>query len=50
MIKMKSQALKQKSYIILVTNIYKKHLIHNDIQYIIRQTMPISKTQSLTPF
>ncbi len=46
---MNSQALKQKCYIILATNTYKKHLIHNDIQYIIRQTMSTSKTQSLTP-
>jgi hypothetical protein len=29
---------------------YFKNPIRTDIQYIIRQTMPTSKTQNLTPF
>jgi hypothetical protein len=35
---------------ILTTNIYKKNPICHDILYIIRETMPINKTQILAPF
>ncbi len=50
MIDIHSKTSKQKCYIIVATNTYKKRPIHNDIKYMIRQTMSISKTQCLTPF
>ncbi len=34
----------------MTTNIYKRKLIRNNIQYFIRQTISINKTQNLTPF
>jgi MarR-like DNA-binding transcriptional regulator SgrR of sgrS sRNA len=49
-LKMNSKKLKLKSYTIIATDSYFKILIHSDIQYIIKQIMPISKTQNLTPF
>jgi hypothetical protein len=34
----------------MATNIYKKSSIQNDIQYLIKQIVSISKIQILTPF
>jgi len=50
MIDIHSKPSKQKCYIVDVTNTYKKGPIHNDIKYIIKQTMSTSKTQGLAPF
>ncbi len=50
MIDIHSKTSKQKCYIIVVTNTYKKGPICNDIKYIIRQIMSTSKIQCLTPF
>ncbi len=50
MIDIHSKTSKQKCYIIVPTNTYKKGPISNDIKYIIRQTMFTSKTQCLAPF
>jgi ATP-dependent exoDNAse (exonuclease V) alpha subunit len=50
MINIHSKTSKQKCYIIVATNTYKKGSICNDIKYIIRQTMSTSKTQCLAPF
>ncbi len=50
MIDIHSKTSKQKCYIIVVTNTYKKGPIRNDIKYIIRQKMSTSKTQCLAPF
>jgi hypothetical protein len=50
MIDIHSKKSKEKCYIIVTTNTYKKSPICNDIKCIIRQTMSISKTQCLTPF
>ncbi len=36
--------------LVLINNIYKTNPTHNDIQYIIIQTMSINKTHDLTPF
>ncbi len=47
---MNSESSNKKCYAILASNIYKKIPICHDIQYIIRQTMPISKAQNLAPF
>ncbi len=41
---------KQKCYIVVVTNMYRKGPICIDIKYIIRQIMSTSKTQCLAPF
>jgi hypothetical protein len=50
MININSIELKQKCYIIMATNTYKKNSIWSDIQYFIRQTISTSKTQNLAPF
>jgi hypothetical protein len=50
MIDIHSKTSKQKCYIIVATNTYKKGPICNDIKYIIRQTMSTSKIQCLGPF
>ncbi len=50
MININSKTLKQKCYIIIAIDTYKKGSICNDIKYIIRQIMSPSKTQCLTPF
>jgi hypothetical protein len=50
MIDIHSKKSKQKCYIIVTINTYKKSPICNDIKYIIKQTMSISKTQCSTPF
>ncbi len=50
MINIHSKTSKQKCYIIVATNTYKKGPIYNDIKYIIRQTMFTSKTHCLKPF
>jgi hypothetical protein len=50
MINIHSKTSKQKCYIIVAINTYKKGSICNDIKYIIIQTMSTSKTQCLTPF
>jgi hypothetical protein len=42
--------IQKKCDIIFSIDIYKKCSIHNDIKYIIRQTMSTNKTQYLTPF
>jgi hypothetical protein len=47
---MNSTKLKQKCYIVIAIDIYKKNPICSDIQYTIRQTMPTSKTQKLASF
>jgi len=47
-IKMNSKKLKCCTIITIDT--YLKNLIGSDIQYIIKQTMSISKTQNLAPF
>ncbi len=50
MIDIHSKTSKQKCYIIIATNTYKKGPICNHIKYIIRRTMFTSKFQCLTPF
>ncbi len=50
MIDFHSKTSKQKRDTIVSIDIYKKCSIHNDIKYIIRQTMSTNKTQYLTPF
>jgi hypothetical protein len=50
MININSIESKQKCYIIMATNTYKKNSIRSDIQYFIRQTISTSKTQNLAPF
>jgi len=45
-----SKTSKQKCYIIVATNMYKKGSMCNDIECIIRQTMSTSKIQCLAPF
>jgi len=50
MIKMSLESSNKKCYAILANDIYKKIPIRHDIQYIIRQTMAINKTQNLAPF
>jgi len=41
---------KLKCCTIITIDTYLKNLIGSDIQYIIKQTMSISKTQNLAPF
>jgi hypothetical protein len=50
MINIHSKTSKQKCYIIVAIDTYKKGSICNDIKYIIRQTMSTSKIQCLAPF
>jgi hypothetical protein len=50
MINIHSKTSKQKCYIIVATNMYKKGPMRNDIECIIKQTMSTSKIQCLTPF
>ncbi len=50
MIYIYSKTSKQKCYIVVITNMYKKGPICNNIKYIIRQTMSTNKTQCLAPF
>jgi hypothetical protein len=50
MIYIHSKTSKQKCYIIVATNTYKKGPICNDIKHIIRQIMSTNKIQCLTPF
>ncbi len=45
---MNSRTSKQKCYTILIIDIYKKHLIHNDIQYIIKQKKFTYKNSKLS--
>jgi hypothetical protein len=50
MINIHSKTLKQKCYVIIATNTYKKGPIRKDIKYIINWTILTNKTQYLTPF
>jgi hypothetical protein len=50
MINILSKTSKQKCYTIVTTKISKICLIHNNIKYIIKQTMSINKTQYFAPF
>jgi hypothetical protein len=50
MININSIESKQKCYIIMAIDIYKKCSIQSDIQYLIRQTISINKIQNLTHF
>ncbi len=50
MINIHSKTSKQKCYIIVTIDTYKKGPICNDIKYIIKQIVSTSKTQCLTPF
>jgi hypothetical protein len=50
MINIHSKTSKKKCHIIVTIDTYKKDPIYNDIKYIIRQTMSISKTQFLALF
>ncbi len=50
MIDIHSKTSKQKCYIIVAIDTYKKGPICNEIKCIIRQTMSTSRTQCLTPF
>jgi hypothetical protein len=49
MIDIHSKTSKQKCYIIVAIDTYKKGQICNDIQYIVRQTMSTIKIQCLAP-
>jgi len=50
MIDIHSKTSNKKCCIIVATNMYKKGLMHNDIECIIRQIVSTSKIQCLTPF
>ncbi len=50
MININSIKSKQKCYIIMATNTYKKNSIWNDKQYFIKQTISASKIQNLASF